>query len=293
MNTRVYSYIIACLCLFSLTSCLKDSECHFSYQLKIKINAVPGTVDSVSLYVFNSDDKLKEKISVAVDTSAIDVHIPLNHLPDGKYTYVVWGNLSDAQTVSEAVSGQLTLDEACVCLNKNENGTHRSPDDLYYGKIVAARDHTVAKEDEVTISRSVSGVIIKAYNLMGFYNTTDTDFALVVKGSLEEIPFIHNLTNGSNDIPCSGAMPLYYAKSNWKQNNELLESKLIFIFPSAEATPLVVNVYYKRELVGSYEVNSLAIANKVIEITLNFWNKDPEQWFNVLDWSSIEQEENM
>lgn len=293
MKIGVYSYIIACLCIFSLISCLKDAECHFSYQLRVKINGTAGSVDSVSLFVFNSDKSLRESINVAVDTSKNEVQIPLNHLPDGNYTYVVWGNLKGSQKIPDGITESTALDEACVCLIKHENGTHLPPDDLFHGIVSAKRDASVSKEDEITISRCVSGVKIKAYNLQGYYKATDTDFAMVVVGSLEKVPFVNNLASGKNEIPCSDVMPFHYAKAEWKNENELLESSLIYIFPSAESTNLKVNLYYKRSLIDSFEINSLAVANKVVEITLNFWNKDPEQWFNVLDWSSIEQEENI
>lgn len=113
VNLILFVKIIAFIaCVPFLTSCLKDAECYFTYQLHVKINEVPGVVDSVSLYVFNADESLKEVIEVSVDTTSSEVNIPLDHLESGDYTFVAWGNLKGNQVKPENTPGDLSLKDA-------------------------------------------------------------------------------------------------------------------------------------------------------------------------------------
>ena len=274
----------------SLSSCLKDAECHFSYRVHIKINDKPGSVDSVSLYVFTENDLLKEILNVPVEQTSSEVCIPLNHLQAGKYTFVVWGNLKDKQLKPDA--SVLSLPDAYVCLKAKENGTYESPDDLFYGSLSTSIDKTISYEDEVLISRTVGAVIIKAYNLMPFYEKEDTCFSMCLNSSLVQIPFIHDLANGTNNLSPSDILPCFETQSHWGQNYELLQSEPFLVFPSAQASNLMVDIYYKGEKLNTYELKNTVKANKIVEITLNFWNQNPEQWFNILDWSTIFQEPN-
>lgn len=287
-----YKLIFLIIFTLSLTSCLKDAECHFSYRVHIKINDRPGSVDSVSLYVFTEDDLLKEVLDVAVEQTSSEVCVPLNHLPAGKYTFVAWGNLKDKQLKPDCTSEQLSLQNAVVALKPKENGTFESPDDLFYGRLSATIDKTTNYEDELVVSRTVGGVIIKAYNLMSFYEKADTCFSICLNSSLAQIPFIHDLTDGVNNLPPAEVPPCFETQCHWGQDYELLQSDAFLIFPSVQSSDLTVDVYYKGEKLNSYELKNSVKANKIVEITLNFWNQNPEQWFNILDWSTIFQEPN-
>lgn len=276
----------------SLSSCLKDAECHFSYRVHIKINDKPGSVDSVSLYVFTENDLLKEILDVPVDQTSSEVCIPLNHLQAGKYTFVAWGNLSDKQLRPDNTPEQFLLEEATVCLRRSEDGVTQSPNDLFYGRLSATIDKTTNYEDEIIISRTVGGVVIKAYNLMSYYGKEDTCFSIQLNGSRSELPFVHELTNGSNYLPPSEILPCYKPGCSWGEEYNLLQSEAFLVLPSAVPANLSVDIFYKGEKLNTYELKNSVKANKVAEITLNFWNQEPDKWFNILDWSIIFQEPN-
>lgn len=285
-------FIAGCMEMLSLTSCLKDSECYFSYSLLVKINANPGTVDSVSLYIFGQNEFLQEKITVPVDKESTEARIPLSHLKNGTYTYVVWGNLSDKQVVPEA-SPSFSLPETSLFLKKKSEQTYISPDNLFYGRITLTRDDSFSKEEEVQISRCISGVVIKAYNLLGYYNTSDKDFVLKLRGTSDEIPFVNNLTTGELCKLETAHTLQYEPDLEWQEKDELLTAKRFYVFPSAEKQMLTVDLYHKGIFLSSYNITNMARPNKIIEITLNFWNEKPEQWFNIIDWSTIDQEEDL
>lgn len=284
--------ITGCLSMLLLTSCLKDKECHFSYSLLVKINANPGTVDSISLYIFEKNEFLQEKITVPVNKESTEVRIPLVHLKNGTYTYVVWGNLSDKQVVPDASPSYL-LPETSLFLKKKNNQAYISPDNLFYGRISATRDDSFSKEDEIQISRCISGVIIKAYNLLGFYNTVDKNFELKLRGTSDEIPFNNNLTTGELCELATSHTLHYEPDLEWQESDELLIANRFYVFPSAKKQMLAVDLYHKGVLLSSYNISNMARPNKIIEITLNFWNEKPEQWFNIIDWSTIDQEEDL
>lgn len=280
--------------LFTVTSCLHDPECNYSHRLNVKVNSSKETVQQISLYVFDGDDLLYEIIDQKVDENSTSALFILDHLPQGKYTYIAWGNLYENQEKPMDGVGVLKLKDANIFLKEKESSFHLSPDELFYGSLRSTKRMYEKKSDEMYISRYISGVTIKVYNPLGYFSKDDTNFSIKLKGTVSLISFDNDwMKSGVTSIEGVDSMGVYAPDIVWKDNNNLMQTNRFYTLPSDPKQTIYLDVYYGEVLLQSFHYNSYLRMNKVTDITLNLWNEGVDQWLNYNDWSNIDQSEDL
>ena len=280
--------------LFTVTSCLHDPECNYSHRLNVKVNSTKEIVKLISLYVFDGDDLLYEIIDQKVDKNSANASFILDHLPQGKYTYIAWGNLYENQEKPVDGVGVLKLKDANVFLKENESSSHLSPDELFYGSLRSTKRMYEKKSEVMYISRYISGVTIKVYNPLGYFSKNDTNFSIKLKGTVSTIPFDNDwIKSGVTNTEGKDSIGVYAPAIEWKDDNNLMQINRFYTLPSDPNKPVYLDVYYGEVLLQSFLYNNYLRMNKVTDITLNLWNEDADQWFNYNDWSNIDQSEDL
>jgi hypothetical protein len=146
------------------------------------------------------------------------------------------------------------------------------------------------KNEEMYISRYISGVTIKVYNPLGYFSKNDTNFSIKLKGTVSSIPFDNDwLKSGATSTEEIDSIGVYAPDIEWKDNNNLMQTKRFYTLPSDPKQPVYLDVYYGEVLLQSFRYNGYLRMNKITDITLNLWNEGVDQWLNYNDWSSIDQ----
>ena len=286
--------LILFLSLFIITSCLHDPECNYSHRLNVKVNSTKEIVKLISLYVFDGDDVLYEIIDQQVGENSVSASFILDHLPQGKYTYIAWGNLYENQEKPIDGVGVLKLKDAHVFLKEKELSFHLSPDELFYGSLRTTKRMYEKKSEEMYISRYISGVAIKVYNPLGYFSKSDTAFSIKLKGTVSTIPFDNDwMKSGVKSAEGIDSIGVYSPDIVWKDNNNLMQINRFYTLPSDPKEPIYLDLYYGEVLLQSFLYNNYLRMNKVTDITLNLWNQDVDQWLNYNDWSNVDQEEDL
>lgn len=109
-----------------LSACPPGNDFYLSFSLTVHTDeGLPDRfyldVKQLDLYVFDRDDRFVKRIQAKGDPFPPEFKIN-PELPEGKYTVVAWGNLTEQLSVSPVfVAGQTTLDEACLALNREKS----------------------------------------------------------------------------------------------------------------------------------------------------------------------------
>ena len=293
-NAFIIKVFVFVLFLFSLTSCLRDATCYYSYQLNVNINASKHTVKQISLYVFDSNDLLYEVIDQNIDTSSITASFKLGHLPQGKYTYIAWGNLFENQLKPTEDIGLLRLEDAAVFLKKRDSLVHLSPDELFFGSMESTKRMYENKLEKMYISRYISGVTIKVYNALGYFSKSDTNFSIKLRGTVSTIPFDNDwMKSELTNVMEKDSIGIYNPPIVWKENNNLMQINRFYTLPSNPKQPIFLDLYHNEVLLQSFRYSNYLRMNKITDIILNLWNEDVDQWLDFNDWSSVDQIEDL
>lgn len=289
MNKRVTILIAATLLLTAglLTSCLKDSPCRFGMSVTVYIENNYQNVEPIALYILNMDGTFREKLVASVSPESNSATFSLNHLPNGNYKLVVWGNEKENAAMPPCIPGQSMLNTSITLLDRDEYVCHM-PSELFYGYKEITRDESKYSLEKMTISRNIAGVIVTVTGASNDPEILDT-YDIILRGTLHSMPFVNDI--GTNIIKTYSVRDekrvLHHLPLDW--DKEFLSSGLQYIFPSDSSRKLMVSLYQNGKLIKEYTPETSAQINKIIEIKLNIGAAG--DWFQVVDWYTIGQDE--
>lgn len=289
MNKRAAILIAATLCLTVglLTSCLKDSPCHFGMDVTVYIENNYQNVEPVALYILNMDGTFREKLTASLSSESNSATFSLNHLPNGNYKLVVWGNEKETLAMPPCVPGQSMLNASINLMERDEYVCH-IPSELFYGYKEITRDESKYSQEKMTLSRNIAGVIVTVTGAANDPEILDT-YDIILRGTLYSIPFINEVD--ANTIKSYSARDeknvLHHMPLDW--DKESLSSRLQYVFPSDSSRQLMVSLYQNGNLIKEYMPEVTVQMNKIIEIKLNIGTAG--DWFQVVDWYTIGQDE--
>lgn len=204
--------------LIFATSCIKDDldECS---KLTLKVVNHLGdditalrTVKGTTLYVFDENLKLLDKLSLDEDFVVNRKEIQLNYPEGQKLHLVAWGNLSTAnQNVVESTSAT----DLQVMLKSDDNGLAASPDSLFYGaKDVQVMGIGVAGGNQEIVLEPKTGTISMSTEGLQYYMETRP-----LRAS-DEFDFYLNKTLGSYNYKGEqvGDSVYYNPDSQWDES---------------------------------------------------------------------------
>lgn len=267
-----------------LTSCLKDSPCHFGMSITAHIEDDYPKVESVSLYIFNESGTFREKLAASLASGATTATYSLNHLPNGNYKLVFWGNEKERVKMPSFTSGQFMQDAIITLCDESEN-TYCTTDELFYGYKEIIRDDSKSGKEKVLISRHISGIIVTVVGASESLEGQDV-YHVILKGTSYWMPFVYDPKNAKTKLN-SNKEVAYHLPLN--RDEQLLSTGLQYIFPSEDAQKLTVLLYQNNKLIKEYTPEISAQINKVVEVKLNIGTAG--DWFEVVDWYTIGQEE--
>lgn len=289
MNSRVVLLIVIVLSLATgcLTSCLKDDPCRFGMSVTVYAENDYQKVNPVVLYIFNSDETFREKLTSSFISGNNFTTFSLNHLPNGNYKLVAWGNEDGNQVMPEFASGKGVQDATATLLDEDEM-TCCTTDELFYGYKEINRDNSHYNQEKMSVARSIGGLVVSVVGASEESKATD-EYQVVVKGTLYSFPFMHELTTGGNYLPDGDKEANYRLALDWKKS--VLSSGLRYIFPSGISQKLSLALYQNGKLLKEYTPDVHAPVNKIVEIKLNVGTAG--DWFQVVDWHTIGQDEEL
>lgn len=178
--------------LIFATSCIKEDldECA-GLTVKVvnhqgdDITAL-GNVKGTTLYVFDENLKMLEKLSLDKDFVVNRKEVKLNYAEGQKLHLVAWGNLS---TANENIIESTTAADLQVML-KSDNGLATSPDSLFYGaKDVQIIGTGVAGKQEIVLEPKTGTITMATEGLQNYLNKNPKSLR-----ASEELDFYLNKT---------------------------------------------------------------------------------------------------
>lgn len=289
MIRKTFLYIALTLSLVtgSLSSCLKDSPCYFGMSVTAYTENNYQKIEPVSLYIFNENGTFREKLVTSLASGTNAATFSLNHLPNGNYKLVIWGNEKENITMPSFTPGQ-SMQDATITLRDESENTCCTTDELFHGYKEISRDDSKNSKEKVLISRNISGVIVTVAGASKDPEVQDV-YHVILKGTSHCIPFLNESNNSKINLNSNKKEAAYHLPLNW--NQQLLSTGLRYIFPSEDSQKLTVLLYQNDKLIKEYSPETNAQMNKIIEIKLNIGTAG--DWFEVVDWYTIGQEEDV
>ncbi|MFR8354407.1 MAG: FimB/Mfa2 family fimbrial subunit [Parabacteroides sp.] len=178
-------------------------------------NTLPTYVDNLRQYLFDAKGNLLATTNLKGDSVA-----GWNgNLPDGDYTLVLWGNLSDESNANETIQTQnesdMNMNEMILSAQQADvpPGYRGNTSCLYYGTTAFTLKNGATRSRRVYLSHA-HAVLSVTVRWMRGEPPADGIFRMRLKG----IPAVYGFTGGNEATIPSGGRAIYHSPYHWRHH---------------------------------------------------------------------------
>lgn len=183
-----------------LSGCATGTWLHFSYTYNIlDVDAAYNQVDDLSILIFDSQGKFIDRQDVdSVQFQQNSAMVEIEQ-PQGDYTVLVWGGLSDTNyDLTDLVVGETYYEDVILSLSKSEDASENSNLLSYlfhcYLDSVTVTDYYNIIEAPLVKDSNHFSILIQSDNSLDFQ---ESDFGIVLRSDNGDMNYVNNTIDGS------------------------------------------------------------------------------------------------
>lgn len=296
---RCVTFLFAAVTLL-LQGCYHEdlSDCGVSIRFRYiknvdQVDKFAQEVNQINLYIFDENGIFVQEMvdaSSRIKEPNFAFHI---NLSPGKYSFVAWGNKSDAYTVTDFVSGVTKYTDAVVALKRTQNTVSAQLVDMFHGALIQSEVEVGVANQYKTIDliHTVNQVkvIMKGLPLTRANEAPGTPFSCYVTSKNGDYRFDHTYATATE----IKYLPRYTVESGIvtsdfhilrERNDGSSGSRIVVTYQPVDAplrilvdealSPLMIDVSKTKDLdIDNYYqiVLEFKYTNTSVTVTINGW----------------------